>query len=80
MNGLVISDDKRLTPLFGEYFWCERKSERGWHYCKYCHRNCPTFVFTEGRMGSSDVVQSLRCCWECGSGLEILHRAEVPAI
>lgn len=69
---MTAGDDKRLLPEFGKHFWCDRKSERGWHYCKYCHRDTPTFILTEGRIGSSEPLQKLRCCWECGSGLYLL--------
>jgi len=66
-------DDKRLQPKFTEDIWCERTSEREWHYCKYCHREVPTFLLDEGEMGSMPVIHRLRCCWECGSGLAKLE-------
>ena len=69
---IATVDDKRLIPLSSEHLWCERTSERQWHYCKYCYRDVPTFVLTEGRRGSLNPIQQLRCCWECGSGLEVI--------
>lgn len=66
------SSDNRLTPAFGPIFWCERKSERKWHHCKYCCHNVPTFLLDVGVIGSQEVIQTLRCCWECGSGLDSL--------
>jgi hypothetical protein len=62
--------DKRLIPEFGPKFWAHRKSERRWHYCKYCYRNVPTFIFSDGEMGNLTPLSQIRCCWECGSGLE----------
>jgi hypothetical protein len=68
----VIYDDKRLIPEFGREFWCARVSERDWNYCKYCYRDTPTFILTEGAIGSTQPTGRMRCCWECGSGLQRL--------
>jgi hypothetical protein len=68
----VYYDDKRLIPEFGPKIWAHRESEHGWHYCKYCYRDVPTFTLTEGLIGSLKPLQVLRCCWECGAGLDIL--------
>jgi len=77
-----LTDDKRLIPEYGDVFWCHRLSERKWSYCKYCRRDVPCFQLTEGRMGQHSPEQVTRCCWECGSGLEILyersHEQKVP--
>jgi hypothetical protein len=54
--------------------WARREQEPEWHWCKYCYEQVPTFRLTEGLAGSTD-VQVLRCCCECGAGLEILTRA-----
>lgn len=66
-------DDKRHMPEFHPKIWSERQSEREWHHCKYCHRDVPTFLLTEGLVGNEEAGQTLRCCWECGSGLEQLE-------
>lgn len=65
-------DDKRLISEFSDLGWAHRKSDREWHYCKYCYRDVPTFILTEGRISSEQPTQVLRCCWECGSGLDLL--------
>lgn len=64
-----MTNDKRLIPEFGAAIWAERKSEREWHHCKYCDRDVPTFILTEGYIGSQVAASKLRCCWECGAGL-----------
>lgn len=69
----IAADDKRLLPEFGPVFWAERVSEREWRYCKYCFRDVPTFVLREGLMGSMEATGSMRCCWECGSGIQRLE-------
>lgn len=69
---LFLLADKRLTPQFSEEFWCERTSLKKWDDCKYCYRRTPQFLHNEGRIGSSVPTRRLRCCWECGSGLELL--------
>ena len=51
----MTSSDKRLTPEFGPIFWCERESEREWHYCPACYRDVPTFRFSEGVVGSGSI-------------------------
>jgi hypothetical protein len=71
------ADDKRLIHDSRE-FWVNRRSERKWQYCKYCYRNTPTFIFTEGTYGSPEgkspmITQQLRCCWECGSGIAVVY-------
>jgi len=76
MPTIIQNDDKRLLPEFGKKFWCERKSEREWHFCKYCSRDVPTFVLSEGIIGNVDPVQTLLCCWECGAGLEKLDKPQ----
>lgn len=68
---MIITDDKRLLTG-GPVFWYHRESEREWHYCKYCYRDTPTFKFFEGLIGSLEPTGVMRCCWECGSGIEIL--------
>jgi len=68
---MIFTDDKR-TISDGPRFWVDRESERDWHYCKYCYRDVPTFVLSEGEYGSQTPVQRLRCCYECGSGLALL--------
>ena len=73
MSAMIQYDDKRLLPEFGKKFWCERLSEREWGYCKYCYHDVPTFVLAEGEIGSGNPLQLLRCCWECGAGIEILE-------
>lgn len=69
-------DDKRLIPEFSGEFWAHRHSERDWSYCKYCVEQAPTFQLAEGVIGSSVPVRVLRCCWQCGSGLEVLPTAD----
>lgn len=64
--------DKRLIEPIGPHLWSKRQSEKTWHFCKYCRHRVPTFKFTEGKLGSEQPLQVLRCCWECGSGLEII--------
>jgi hypothetical protein len=66
---VVIGDDKRLISD-DEIFWTDRQSVHKWRYCKYCYRNTPQFLFRCGLYGSCVPTQVLRCCWECGSGLE----------
>jgi len=52
----------------------DRESEREWHDCPYCYRKTPTFVLTEIERADPPVVaQRLRCCWECGAGIEVLR-------
>ena len=72
--------DKRTDPLFGPVFWIERESEREWHWCKYCNRDVPTFQYRQGVIGSHEVLETLRCCWECGSGIDVLKRGDVERI
>lgn len=73
MIGQMI-DDKRYVPGLSECgrFWAHRTSERVWRNCKYCRRDVPTFLLSEGRVGNSDPVQVLRCCWECGYAISQL--------
>lgn len=68
--------DKRLIPEFTERFWANRTSERDWHHCKYCLRDVPTFILSEGDIGDLTPTQILRCCWECGSGIELLKSSQ----
>lgn len=70
-----LDDDKRLVPEWGEYFWAHRKSERKWHRCKYCRKTTPSFIYTEGDYGDPEPRLVLRCCWECGSGLQLLEES-----
>jgi hypothetical protein len=77
MMASYVSHDNRLLPTFGERFWCTRTSEREWQWCKYCGRDVPTFILDVGSVGSLAIEQRLRCCWECGSGLEQLEVPEV---
>jgi hypothetical protein len=72
----MTSSDKRLTPEFGPIFWCERESEREWHYCPACYRDVPTFRFSEGVVGSGEPVSVIRCCWECGYGIDRLAETD----
>jgi hypothetical protein len=72
----VVSDDKRLIPECGPVHWAHRESERDWHYCKYCYRDVPTFRLAEGQIGWGTPTGVMRCCWECGAGLEILWPTE----
>jgi hypothetical protein len=70
-----MNDDKRLLASSPE-IEVERESEHEWHYCKYCYRDTPTFILTEAwwpvGQTSANRVAKMRCCWECGSGLERL--------
>lgn len=70
----IDNDDKRLIPEFVGASWCRRTSEPEWHSCKYCYKQTPTFKFEGGRLGSNDPTLVLRCCWECGSGIETLRQ------
>lgn len=63
-------------PDFDGSYWNERVSEIHWHYCKYCYREVPTFLLNEGRIGSLEVLNTLRCCWECGAGIANLSNKE----
>lgn len=66
----MITNDKRWLPRFGTQSWAERTSERQWHYCAECRHDVPTFILTEGLLGTIEPDQKLRCCWECGWALE----------
>ena len=60
-----------------------RRSERRWHYCKYCYKYVPTFklveaAYTYPKRGPYYFIVVLRCCWECGYGLERLHEFGTP--
>ena len=70
--------DSRNIPKFGEHFWADRKSEKEWHYCKYCYEEAPTFILIQGNMGDVNPTEKMRCCWQCGSGLEIIYKAKSP--
>jgi len=67
--------DKRQTKSSAQIN-VSKKSERGRHYCKYCYKNVPTFVLEED-MPNFNVSQRMRCCYECGSGLEIIDHRRV---
>lgn len=67
-----VYNDKRLIPDCTNEFWSERKSEKTWHYCKYCHGNAPTFRLVQGKVGDLAPLLILRCCWQCGAGLDQL--------
>ncbi len=73
---MLITEDKRLLRD-GPEFWVHRKSEKPWHYCKYCYHDVPTFLLSEGLYGSVDTISILRCCWECGAGLESIKELDV---
>jgi len=78
LTGAVFVDDKRLlsSSRIGEVdIAVERESERDWHYCKYCYEDAPTFILTETvtQNGKAFEVSKLRCCWQCGSGLEFIE-------
>jgi len=70
---IMENDDKRLIPEFTSEIWCERTAIKKWHYCKYCYKEVPVFVFIEGFIGSREIVQKLLCCWECGAGIKIIN-------
>ena len=53
-----------------------RESEREWHYCPACYRDVPTFRFSEGVVGSGEPVSVIRCCWECGYGIDRLAETD----
>ena len=76
----VIDDDKRLLwskcDENGTFIEVSRKSEKQWHECKYCYEKAPTFILTErlGKLGKGIFhISIMRCCWQCGSGLERLY-------
>ncbi len=73
----MMFDDKRLIPHEGPggLFTVIRRSLKGWRYCKYCYRDTPQFLFTEEWSHHPAGSQTLRCCWECGSGLELVMRS-----
>jgi hypothetical protein len=58
-----------------------RLSEREWHYCKYCYQDVPTFKLLEATyeypkkqtIDGYDEILVIRCCWQCGYGLDQLH-------
>lgn len=70
---LNLLADKRLTPNDGNPYWVLRESEREWQDCKYCWSEVPTFLHFEGLVGSLEPTKVLRCCWECGAGLDIVE-------
>lgn len=67
-----VEYDNRSLPLVGENgFYHLRKSIRRWRWCKYCHKDTPQFVLAEGTRGDElKTIHILRCCWECGYGLQ----------
>jgi NAD-dependent dihydropyrimidine dehydrogenase PreA subunit len=77
----LITDDKRLaSPREG--YGVLRRSIGRWGDCKYCHHRTPQFYFWE-RLDLPDAEptwQVLRCCWECGSGLEVVERGHGDGI
>jgi hypothetical protein len=67
-------DDKRFVPEFSDNFHSVRRSIEKWSYCKYCYKKTPQFILKQKALpksGFSGTVD-LRCCWECGSGLEVV--------
>jgi hypothetical protein len=70
----VHYDDTRLIQPSKD-IWVERISEKEWHECKYCYKEVPTFLLKETvhQLGRTGV---LRCCWECGAGLDRLDNDE----
>ena len=66
--------DKRLTRS-SESVGVERVSKKKWHYCKYCYKKVPTFLLKEWLLPSAFDAKPdsiIRCCWECGSGIDRL--------
>lgn len=66
---MFYDDDKRTAPQVDERFWRFRYSLRRWRWCKYCGHDTPQFLFIEGMIGKDFPGCTLRCCWECGSGV-----------
>ena len=77
---MIHHDDKRQIPEVGSAIWSERISETKKHYCKYCYEETNTFILVEGWIDSTRAEQHLRCCWGCGSGLQILTKSEQRAL
>lgn len=69
-------NDKRLILGFTDFAWTERKSIPKWEYCKYCYEDAPCFVMTQGFIGDSRPFERMLCCWQCGSGLEMLWQRD----
>jgi hypothetical protein len=77
----MSDNDKRLIGST-KRFAVTRESIRRWMDCRYCRKPTPQFILTERAMKKSGLKGHLkmRCCWECGSGLDIveetINRAE----
>ncbi len=81
-NPFIDDDDKRLIPnlerVGNGVIQSERRSDREWHYCTNCAEDAPTFVLTQTAYRDHVALHSvkIRCCWQCGHGIELLEDAE----
>lgn len=64
---MIRDDDKRAVEG-------SKLSLKGNRYCKYCYDDTANFLLIE--LDGDDVSQILRCCNDCGAGLEIVFDAD----